>query len=90
MAEIIPVTEAALALQQSYVQAGVVTANSLDEALHVALATVSACHLIVSWNFKHIVHFDKIPKYNAVNTLEGYGAIGIFSPLEVIDYGNEA
>lgn len=90
MAEIIPVTEAALTLQQAYIQAGVVTAKSLDDALHVALATVSACNLIVSWNFKHIVHFDKIPKYNAVNTLEGYGAIGIFSPLEVIDYGNEA
>jgi hypothetical protein len=43
----------------------------------------------VSWNFKHIVHFDKIPKYNAVNTLEGYGPIGIFSPLEVIRYDNE-
>jgi hypothetical protein len=40
MAEIIPVTEAALALQQSYIQAGVVTAKSLDDALHVALATV--------------------------------------------------
>lgn len=90
MAEIVPVTEAALALQQHYIQAGVVTTKSLDDALHVALATVSACNLIVSWNFKHIVHFDKIPKYNAVNTLNGYGFIGIFSPLEVIDYGNEA
>lgn len=90
MAEIVPVTEAALALQQRYIQAGVVTTKSFDDALHVALATVSACNLIVSWNFKHLVHFDKIPKYNAVNTLNGYGSIGIFSPLEVIDYGNEA
>ena len=32
------------------------------------------------------VHFDKIPKYNAVNTLNGYGQIGIYSPLEVISY----
>jgi hypothetical protein len=52
----------------------------------VAVATVSKCDLIVSWNFKHIVHFDKITKYNAVNALHGYGKIGIFSPLEVIDY----
>jgi hypothetical protein len=30
------------------------------------------------------VHFDKIPKSNAVNTLNGYGQIGIYSPLEVM------
>ena len=57
--------------------------------MHVALATTAKCDLIVSWNFKHIVHFEKIPKYNAVNTLQGYGKIGIYSPLEVIAYENE-
>ncbi|MGH8559463.1 MAG: hypothetical protein ACRESZ_18845 [Methylococcales bacterium] len=44
--------------------------------------------MIVSWNFKHIVHFDKIPKYNAVNALKGYRAIELFSPSQVIDYGD--
>jgi hypothetical protein len=42
--------------------------------------------MIVSWNFKHIVHYDKIAKFNAVNVLEGHKQIGIFSPLEVISY----
>jgi predicted nucleic acid-binding protein len=88
-AEIAAISREALLLQQAYLSAGVVTAKSTDDALHVATATVSGCSLIVSWNFKHIVHFDKIPKYNAVNTLEGYGPIGIFSPLEVIRYDNE-
>lgn len=41
--------------------------------------------MIVSWNFKHIVHFDKISGYHGVNLLEGYKAIPIYSPLEVID-----
>jgi len=36
-----------------------------------------------------MVHFDKIPKYNAVNVLNGYGQIGIYSPLEVIQYYEE-
>jgi hypothetical protein len=40
----------------------------------------------ISWNFKHIVHFEKIPLYNAVNTLQGYHAIAIYSPQEVISY----
>ena len=42
--------------------------------------------MIVSWNFKHIVHFDKIKGYNAVNMLKGYQLIDIRSPSEVIDY----
>jgi hypothetical protein len=60
-----------------------------EDALHVAVATASDCSLIVSWNFKHIVHFEKIPLYNAVNTLRGHAHIGIFSPLEVIQYEGE-
>ena len=70
-AEIADISEKALELQLSYTKSGVVTEKSLDDALHVAISTVSGCDLIVSWNSKHIVHFDKIPKYNAVNTLRG-------------------
>jgi len=84
-AEIASVNRDVLLLQQAYLDAGVVTEKSTHDALHVAMATVSGCDLIVSWNFKHIVHFDKIPKYNAVNTLQGYASIGIFSPF----YDNE-
>jgi hypothetical protein len=40
--------------------------------------------MIVSWNFKHIVHYEKIRGFNAVNQLEGYAPIEIHSPLEVI------
>ncbi|RKZ47314.1 MAG: hypothetical protein DRR16_21720 [Candidatus Parabeggiatoa sp. nov. 3] len=54
--------------------------------LHVALATVAGCQLIVSWNFKHIVHFQKIPLYRAINIVKGYTEINIYSPPEVIDY----
>ena len=89
MADMVHVDSATLALQESYLREGIVTSNSFDDALHVALATTAKCDLIVSWNFKHIVHFEKIPKYNAVNILQGYSKIGIFSPLEVIAYEDE-
>ena len=89
MADMAHVDSPTLALQESYLKEGIVTSNSFDDALHVALATTAKCDLIVSWNFKHIVHFEKIPKYNAVNILQGYGKIGIFSPLEVIAYEDE-
>jgi predicted nucleic acid-binding protein len=85
-AELALPTEEMLILQQQYISAGIVTEKSIEDALHVAIASVAKCDLIVSWNFKHIVHFEKIPKYNAVNVLNGYSQIGIYSPLEIIKY----
>ena len=86
--EIAELTQEVLELRNAYLSAGVVTPKSTDDAAHVALATISGCRMIISWNFKHIVHFEKIPKYNAVNVLKGYRAIEIFSPSQVIDYGD--
>lgn len=87
--EIVPVTAEAEELQRAYLQAGVVSLSAQTDALHVALATVSGCALIVSWNFRHIVHFRRIAQYNLVNVSRGYPQIGIFSPLEVIEYEDE-
>ena len=67
-----------------YIEKGVVAERSLTDALHVATATISECELIVSWNFKEILHFEKIPNCNAVNALNGYAQIDIYAPLEVI------
>jgi hypothetical protein len=88
-AEIAAIDEAVVRLQQGYLSAGIVTSRWAADALHVAIATSVRCTLIVSWNFKHIVHFEKIPLYNAVNTLQGYGNINIYSPREVIRYEEE-
>ena len=41
----------ALDLQSQYVASNIVTEKSLGDALHVAIASVSECDLIVSWNF---------------------------------------
>jgi len=86
-AEFVDITADALDLRDAYLAADVVGAGSAVDALHVALATVSACTVIVSWNFKHIVHRDKAPRYNAVNALRGLSSIGIYSPAEIVDYG---
>lgn len=86
IAEIAPISQAALALQRAYLAAGILTPNWEEDALHVALATVSDCAAIVSWNFKHIVNLRRISLYNAVSTLQGYRPIEIRSPVEVLNY----
>ena len=84
-AEAVAIDSDALALRQAYLNAGIVTPQSSNDALHVALATVSGCSLIVSWNFRHIVHYQKVPRYNAVNTLHRRSTLEIRSPSEVIE-----
>jgi len=56
---------------------------SRDDAVHVATATSAGADLVLSWNFKHIVNYDRIHKYNAINLLNGYQQIEIRSPLEM-------
>lgn len=71
------------ALSAAYLAAQVVARTSLDDALHVAAATIARADAIVSWNFKHIVRLDRIKGYNQVNLSLGYGILTIVSPKEV-------
>jgi hypothetical protein len=72
-------------LRDAYLAHGVVGSAAMRDAEHIAAATVAEVDIIVSWNFKHIVHYEKISGYQGVNLLEGYSAIRIYSPLEVIE-----
>jgi len=85
LAEITETGAEALDLQRAYLDAGVVGPTWEADALHVALATVSGCRLIVSWNFKHIVNYRKIPMYNGINLARGYAPLAIHTPQEVVD-----
>ncbi len=84
--DILPISQACLDLRDQYLLHNIVTAKSSDDALHVATASINKTDIIVSWNFKHIVHFDKIKLYNAVNRIQGLNEIFINSPSEVIYY----
>jgi len=39
--------------------------------------------MLVSWNCKHIVHWDNMRRFNAVNAEMGYRPVQFFSPREV-------
>lgn len=88
-AEVLTVGENALGLAEEYQNRGILTPNFYDDGLHIALATVAEADLLVSWNFKHIVRFDKIRLFNAVNIEFGYKSLQIFSPREVTTHGRE-
>lgn len=85
LVEIIEGAEEIGALRDAYIKAGILGEASIRDAAHVAAASVADVDLIVSWNFKHIVHYEKIRGFHAINLLKGYRMIEIYSPKEVIE-----
>lgn len=71
-----------------YVAQKVVPPKCGDDALHVAVCTVSGINLLVSRNFKHLVSLQRESGFNAANLVQGYPTIRIVSPLELI-HGNQ-
>jgi hypothetical protein len=88
--EFLEISEAASALMECYLNRKILSPQFQDDALHIAIATVEKVDIVVSWNFRHIVHFDKIRLFNQVNAEMGYQKIEIYSPREVVSYGNQS
>jgi hypothetical protein len=73
-------------LTEAYLSRQIVAKKFKNDLIHIALATVNNADILVSWNFKYIVHYDKITKFNAVNLEYGYRPLTILSPREVTTY----
>jgi predicted nucleic acid-binding protein len=81
--ETLVVTPEVLALADAYQEHGILTPKFYADGLHIALATSAEVDLLVSWNFRHIVRYDKIRLFTAVNLERGYKPLAIYSPREV-------
>lgn len=79
-------TEEAQALANHYIREKILGKASLNDAYHIAIATVNRIDVLVSWNFRHIVNLDKIRLFNAINLKLGYPFIEIRAPKELIKY----
>lgn len=87
--EVIGVSSEALQLADTYQQRNILTPKFYDDGLHIALATIAEVDVLVSWNFRHIVHYQKIRLFNAVNLEAGYKPLAIYSPREVASYDED-
>lgn len=88
-AEILEVDAEVLRLADTYQARKILTPKYYEDGLHIALATVADVDLLVSWNFRHIVHYEKIHRFSAVNEELGYSPLQIYSPREVTHYEEE-
>ena len=82
--EVVRLTPAADELARRYLAEGILKANMLADAQHIAMATVANVDVLVSWNFRHVVNLPRIRAYHGVNAKLGYATIEIRSPREVL------
>lgn len=78
----IEINDEAEILAQTYISEKALGKASENDAYHIALSSVYRLDCLISWNFKHIVNFDKIKMFNSINMRLGYPLIDIRSPLE--------
>ena len=86
--DIIEVTGEMEQLAAAYMSQAILTPKYSDDARHVAVCMVARIDYLVSWNFRHLVNVERERGFNVVNLLQGYPALRIVNPLELI-YGNQ-
>lgn len=83
-ADLLAITLEVEELAAAYMAEKIVPGRFEDDATRVAIASVHQIGLLASWNFKHLVNFQRETAFNAVNLLQGYPTVRIVSPLELI------
>jgi predicted nucleic acid-binding protein len=79
---ILPNTKEAEKLASHYIRHGAIPEKHINDALHLAIATVHNVDYLVSWNFRHLVNVRTIKQVQAINMLYGYPVIQIIAPPE--------
>jgi len=79
----------AVRIADIYIAQGLIPQKYHTDGLHIAIATVNELDMIVSMNFQHIVKRKIKLATGTINTINGYRAIEIYSPMEVIEDDNK-
>jgi hypothetical protein len=71
-------------LSAAYARHGAIPAKKESDARHAAMATIHEMDALVSWNYRHLVNYDRRRKINIVNVMMGYNkGVEIVTPPEV-------
>jgi len=76
----------AVQMADIYVKKGIIPLKFIDDALHIATATVNNFDFVVSYNQGHIVKTKTMIGTGLANLREGYKQIGLSTPTEILDY----
>jgi hypothetical protein len=74
------------ALTEAYLRDDVIPLDFAEDAVHVAYATLGRADVLVSLNLRHLANEWAERRIAAVNLREGYQALRIRTPEEVLTY----
>jgi predicted nucleic acid-binding protein len=78
-------TPEAEALAARLLAEGVIPQTAVEDALHIAIATVNGMDYLLTWNFKHIANAALRANVEALCRRSGYEPPVICSPLELTE-----
>jgi len=82
---LVSVNDEIRAYANKIVDDGILTKKHYDDCLHIGCAVVNQCHIILSWNFRHMVKVKTVNGVRSINAMLGYHGIDIFSPNMLIE-----
>lgn len=81
---LLELTEEALTLAQRLIDTQALPHKAVEDALHIAAATVNGVDYLLTWNFKHIANATMRGRVEQVCREEGYEPPIICSPQELM------
>jgi len=80
---ILEVNDAAELLARALIDGGLIPKTSVEDALHIALATVHGMEFLLTWNFRHINNAEAKARIGTAIEALGYVCPIICSPEEL-------
>ena len=79
------ITQEVIDLSKEYILQKIIPEEKVEDAIHVAVATVYEMDALITWNNRHLANLRKMEIINGINLKEGYTKhIEIVNPMEVI------
>lgn len=79
------ITPEAVKLAERLIEQNAIPRQAAEDALHIAVATVSGMDYLLTWNFKHIANASMRVNMELVCRLNGYEPPVICSPMELME-----
>jgi len=79
------ITPEAVELAGRVIEQKAIPKQAVEDALHIAVATVSGMDYLLTWNFKHIANAALRANVELVCRLNGYEPPVICSPMELME-----
>jgi predicted nucleic acid-binding protein len=78
-------SEEIVKLAERLIQDGSLPQNAVEDALHIAVATLNGIDYLLTWNFKHLANATMRYKIEGVCRLLGYEPPVICTPQELLE-----